>query len=178
MPREVLRVAVVGVSHPPSNIWASRSVQPATLMTDLPLLERGALMTRRGEVRTYYMGDHAVVLHSGETAHYIDNLRAARPSLWVVCDGDEVRLVTADPYEGEALASDPERLVEALPMPPAVRTQIETFIAAHHVDEVFHKRKRVPATSPHDPRAPRILSEKQKWVASRGKAALPPKGQA
>lgn len=178
MPRDVVRVAVLGVSHPPANKWAKRGVRPAALMADVPALERGALMAEQGEVRTYYMGDHAVVLHSGETAHYIDNLRAAQPSLWVSCEADEVRLVTADPYEGEAMASDPERVVEALTMPRAVAATIEAFIEAHHVHEVFHKRKRVPATSQHDPRAPRILSDKEKWVQTRGKSGLPPKGPA
>jgi hypothetical protein len=86
-----------------------------------------------------------------------------------------VRLVTVDPYEGEALASDPERMVEALAMPPSVMARVQAFIEAHHVDELFHKRKRVPATSPKDPRSPRILLEKDKWVESRGKAGLPPK---
>lgn len=177
MPRDVVRVAVVGVSHPPANRWAKRCIRPAALMADIPALERGALMAQQGDVRTYYMGDHGVILHSGETAHYIDNLRAARPALWVSCEQDEVRLVTADPYEGEAMASDPERMVEALPMPAAIALTIEAFITAHHVDEVFHKRKRVPATSAKDPRAPRILSDRDKWVASRGKAGLPPRGE-
>jgi hypothetical protein len=176
MPREVLRVAVTGVSYPPANKWATRRLYPAAVMAEVPTLERGLLMAEQGEVRTYYMGDHALVLHSGETAHYIDNLRAAKPSLWVSCDKDEVQLVTADPYEGEAMASDPELMVEALAMPPAVARMIEAFVAQHHKSEEFHKRKRVPATSVHDPRAPRILSEKEKWVASRGKAGLPPKG--
>ncbi|KIN71948.1 DUF3305 domain-containing protein [Sulfitobacter guttiformis] len=177
MPREVVRVAVLGVSHPPANKWATRRVVPKALMADIPDLAKGSLMAEQGEVRTYYMGDHAVVLHSGETAHYINNLRAAQPSLWVSCDNGEVSLVTADPYEGEAMASDPEKLVEALPLPVSIARQMQAFIAAHHVDEVFYKRKRVPATSDQDPRAPRILTDAQKWVQSRGKAGMPPKGQ-
>ena len=75
------------------------------------------------------------------------------------------------------MASDPERIVEALAMPPAVAARIEAFIAAHHVDEVFYKRKRVPVNMEHDPRAKRILTEDDKWVQSRGKAGLPPKGE-
>jgi hypothetical protein len=175
MPRAVLRIAVTGVSYPPANKWAQRRLYPAAVMADIPAFERGMLMAEQGEVRTYYMGDHALILHSGETAHYIDNLQAAKPSLWVSCDKDVVQLVTADPYEGEAMASDPERIVEALAMPLAVRRTIEAFIAEHHVAEEFYKRKRVPATSTNDPRAPRILSPDEKWVQSRGKAGLPPK---
>jgi hypothetical protein len=176
MPRAVIRVAVVGVSHPPANRWAKRVLRPAAILGDVPMLGTGSTMAQQGDVLTVYMGDHAVQLHSGETRHYIDNLSAAQPSLWVAADGDRVQIVTADPYEGEALASDTERVVEALAMPAQVAAQIRAFVAAHHVEEVFHKRKRVPATSAQDPRAPRILKEAGKWVHSRGKAGLPPKG--
>jgi hypothetical protein len=177
MPRAVIRVAVVGVSHPPANRWAVRVLRPAAILADIPMLETGSQMAQQGEVLTVYMGDHAVQLHSGETRHYIDNLSAAQPSLWVAAAGGRVQMVTADPYEGEALASDTERVVEALAMPVSVRAQIDAFIREHHVEEVFYKRKRVPATSPNDPRAPRILDDGGKWVQSRGKAGLPPKGE-
>lgn len=176
MPKEVFRVAVVGVSHPPANKWAKRSLRPAAVLADLPSLDPGTVMTEQGEVRTIYLGDHAVQLYSGETRHYIDNLSAAQPSLWVAMDDTKVQIVTADPYEGEALASDTERMVEALPMPPVVAARIRSFVEMHHVEEEFYKRKRTPATSDEDPRAPRVLSEKEKWVHSRGKAGMTPKG--
>jgi len=176
MPRESLRVGVVGVSRPPATRWATRVVVPAALLADPPPLEAGMVMSDQGDVRTFYMGDHAVLLHSGETRNYIDNLAAARPALWVATDGKKVQIVTADPYEGEALASDTGRVVEALAMPGAIAERVRVFVDAHHVHEEFHKRKRRPATSHHDPRAPRILSEEEKWVRSRGKAGLGPEG--
>ncbi len=176
MPQDVLRVAVVGVSHPPANRWATRSVRPAAVMADLPALDAGTLMTERDGVETVYLGDYALVLHSGETAHYIDNLDAAQPSIWVAMTGGAVQIVTVDPYEGEALAGDVERVVEALPMPPQIAEHISAFVGAHHVHEVFHKRKRKPATSASDPRAPRILREDEKWVQSRGRGGGPDGG--
>ena len=176
MPKESLRVGVVGVSRPPGNRWATRGVVPAALLADPPPLEAGMMMSEQGEVRTFYMGDHAVLLHSGETRNYIDNLAAARPSLWVATDGEKVQIVTADPYEGEALASDIGRVVEALAMPQAIAKRVQAFVVAHHVHEEFHKRKRTPATSAQDPRAPRVLTDDEKWVRSRGKAGLGPKG--
>ncbi|MFD0858709.1 DUF3305 domain-containing protein [Roseovarius aquimarinus] len=175
MPRDVFRVAVVGVSHPPANKWARRSLRPAAILAAIPALERGSVMTEQGEVLSVYLGDFSVQLHSGETSHYFDNLSAAQPSLWVAMDGAEVKLVTADPYEGEALASDPERVVEALAMPPAIMARVRSFAEAHHKQETFHKRRRSAAMPDEDPRAPRILSEEDKWVTSRGKAGLPPK---
>lgn len=176
MPKAILRVGVVGVSRPPTSRWATRGLVPAALLADPPSLEAGMVMAEQGDVRTSYMGDHVVLLHSGDTRNYIDNLAAARPSLWVATDGDKVQIVTADPYEGEALASDTGRVVEALAMPRAIAERVQAFVDAHHVHEEFHKRKRTPATSPHDPRAPRILSEEEKWVRSRGRAGLGPKG--
>ena len=173
MPKEVLRIGVVGLSHPPSSQWAQRTLRPAALMADLPPLKGGSLMSNQDGVHTVYLGDFAIVLHSGETRHYIDNLRAARPSVWVSMDRGRVQTVTVDPYEGEALAGDTERIVEALPMPPAIAAHLSAFIDAHHVEEVFHKRKRKPATSHIDPRAPRVLRDDEKWVQSRGRAAQP-----
>lgn len=173
MPQEVLRLGVVGVSYPPANRWAKGQTRPAAVMADLPPLEPGALMTEQGNAKTLYLGDFALVLHSGETRHYIDNLQARQPSVWVAMLAGEVQLLTVDPYEGEALAGDVERVVEALPMPPQTMARIEAFVAEHHIEETFYKRKRRPATAPDDPRAPRVLSDEEKWVQSRGRAGHP-----
>jgi len=50
--------------------------------------------------------------------------------------------VTADPAEGESFTQVGDDLVEAVPMPVAVRDTIEAFIAEHHVERPFIKRKR------------------------------------
>lgn len=178
MPKSLLRIGVVAISRPPVTKWSSgRVLRPVGVLVDLPALERGALMVDRDGEQTVYLGDHELVLHSGETRHYIDNLSASRPSVWVALDGRRVSLVTADPYEGEALASDPERMVEAVPMPRPMVFRVDAFIQAHHVHEEFHKRKRVPATSTTDPQAPRILQPDEKWVRTRGKSGHGPGGK-
>ncbi|MGP1396575.1 MAG: DUF3305 domain-containing protein [Inquilinaceae bacterium] len=163
MPKETLRVGVVAGSHPPLNPWAERMLRPVALMADLPTLAPGTLMSDADGVRTVYLGDHGLTLHSGETGHYRDNLAAARPAVWVSLADDRVQMVTVDPYEGESLASDPARVVEAVAMPPAIVDRLTAFVAAHHVEEVFHKRRRTPAVAASDPRAPRILPPEQKW---------------
>ena len=177
MPQDVLRLGVVATSRPPVTQWSGRILRPVSAMIDLPPLEAGAVMTDHDGVQTVYLGDHALVLHSGETRHYIDNLMAKQPSVWVAMDDARVAIVTADPYEGEALASDPERVVEAVPMPAVLAARVDAFIKEHHVEEVFHKRKRVPATSADDPRAPRILQPDAKWVQTRGRSGRGPRGE-
>ncbi|MCE8008465.1 DUF3305 domain-containing protein [Aestuariivita sp.] len=177
MPKEVVRLGVVGSSYPPTNRWAARVLRPVAAMADLPQIAQGTPMSERDGIETVYMGDHALVLHSNETGHYIDNLQARQPSIWVAVDDGVVRVITVDPYEGEALASDPERIVEAVPLPPQLAARMEAFITAHHVEQVFHKRKRVPATSAEDPRAPRILQADEKWVNTRGRSGRGPGGR-
>ena len=165
MPKTVLRIGVVARSWPPANQWAVRTLRPIAVLDALPALAPGALMANIDGVETRYLGDHACTFHHGETAHYRTNLASVRPSVWVAMNADRVILVTPDPYEGEALAGDPAREVEAVPMPATVQAAVADFIARHHIEVPFEKRRRTPATGQDDadPRAPRILPADQKW---------------
>jgi len=164
MPREILRIGVIGRAHPPATRWGGRVMRPfAVLPVPVPMAA-GTVMSDIDGVQTVYLGDHALTLHHGETAHYLANLGSARPSVWISLDGGRVHLVTPDPFEGEALAGDPERVVEAVAMPPELRAAVAAFVAAHHAPEPFEKRKRKPASIEEpDPRAPRILAPGEKW---------------
>jgi hypothetical protein len=61
----------------------------------------------------------------------------------------DVIAVTADPAEGEALTEVGNDLVDVVPMPEAVREVVDAFVAEHHVERPFVKRKRDQA----DPQA-------------------------
>ena len=82
-----------------------------------------------------------------ETANYRDNLSSGAPALWVVLreTGAEppyaLYLVTADPAEGEGMTAAGNNIVEPVPMPQSVRDTIANFVADHHVEETFEKRK-------------------------------------
>ena len=84
----------------------------------------------------------------GDTARYRDNLASGAPSLWVVLRPTDAEpplalaLVTADPSEGEARTEAGGDLVEAVAMPPSIVEMIAAFIAEHHVEQAFFKRKR------------------------------------
>ena len=54
----------------------------------------------------------------------------------------EIAAVTAEPSEGEAFTESATNLVEAVPMPEPVRAAIAEFVAEHHVEHPFVKRKR------------------------------------
>jgi hypothetical protein len=55
--------------------------------------------------------------------------------------------VTADPAEGEAFTDAGSDLVEPVPMPAAIAGAIGTFIAEHHVERPFLKRRHEKADS-------------------------------
>jgi hypothetical protein len=50
--------------------------------------------------------------------------------------------VTADPSEGEAFSETGTDLVEVVPLPDNVRDALIDFVAEHHVEQPFFKRKR------------------------------------
>jgi hypothetical protein len=56
--------------------------------------------------------------------------------------------VTADPAEGEALTDAGNDLVEPVAMPAVVAEAINHFIAKHHVERPFFKRRRERDASP------------------------------
>ena len=97
---------------------------------------------------TFYAGAARIELHKSETANYRDNLATGTPMLWVVLRETSAEppyslyLVTADPAEGEGMTAAGNDIVESVPMPDAIRDQVAAFVAEHHVDEVFVKRKR------------------------------------
>ena len=76
------------------------------------------------------------------------NLGSGAPKLWValrptgVDPPYEIFAVTADPSEGEAWTESGSDLVDVVPIPDALRTRVESFVAEHHVERPFYKRKR------------------------------------
>jgi len=50
--------------------------------------------------------------------------------------------VTADPSEGEGFTESAANLVERVPMPQPIQDLVAAFIAEHHVEREFFKRKR------------------------------------
>jgi hypothetical protein len=87
-------------------------------------------------------------LYRTETIYYRSNLESGAPALWVAlraADGDPpftVSVVTADPAEGESLTETATDLVEQVPMLLPIQHLVAAFVAQHHVEQPFVKRKR------------------------------------
>jgi hypothetical protein len=141
-------IGVVVERREATSIWTDYIWRPIALLVGLPDAAPWTLLATSGEAVTFYAGAAEVELYSTETGNYRDNLSSATPSVWVALSPTgreppyELAAVTADPAEGEALTELGQGMVEALMMPDAVQNAIASFVAEHHVERIFQKRKR------------------------------------
>jgi len=128
--------------------WIDHVWRPVAVLVGHPDAAPWTKLAGDGESTTFYAGATDVELHRSETTYYRDNLRTEAPALWVVLRPTgveppyEILLVTANPAEGEASTEAGTDLVDTVPMPDLIRDAVAAFVAEHHVEQVFIKRKR------------------------------------
>ena len=148
-------VGVVVERRKAASPWIDMVWRPVGVLAGVPDAAPWTMLEAGDDRASFYAGAAEIALYRTETGHYRDNLNSGRPSLWVslrptgVEPPFEIVAVTADPAEGESFTQAGDDLVEAVPMPPSVRTIMEAFVAEHHVERPFVKRKRERA----DPQA-------------------------
>jgi hypothetical protein len=141
-------VGVVAERRKAASAWIDFVWRPLAVLPGGPEAAPWTRLSGTDDVATYYVGAAEIGLYRTETANYRSNLAAPAPSLWVALRPTgveppyEIVGVTADPAEGESFTEDGNDLVEAVPMPAAVREIVEAFIAEHHVERPFYKRQR------------------------------------
>jgi Protein of unknown function (DUF3305) len=138
--------------------WLDYLWRPVSVLVGNPSAAPWTLLGVEGEATLFYAGEAVVELHRTETTNYRSNLASDAPALWVVLrpvassPGYALLAVTADPAEGEAFTDAGTGLVEAVPMPEAVVEAVADFVAKHHVERPFVKRRRLktdPASAAH-----------------------------
>lgn len=140
-------VGVVVERRKAQSPWIDFTWKPVTVLVGIPEASPWTKLSDAGEVASFYAGMAEIGLHRTETTNYRDNL-AGDARLWVslrptgVDPPYEVFGVTADPAEGEGWTETGADLVDVVAMPEAVRTIVEAFVAEHHVERPFYKRKR------------------------------------
>ena len=176
IPSGAIPLAIIARSFPPATRWAGRVLHPCSLMLPAPQLPpRSRMATGQDGVEIWFIGAAALTLHPGDAGNMRQNLRMEPARIWVALSeaADPVRVtvhsVSADPFEGEAMATDPALTVAALPMPPALRDHIAAFAALFPEEERFRKKKR-SGIEAEDPGllAPRILPGGYRPSARRG----------
>ncbi|MCK1626804.1 DUF3305 domain-containing protein [Bradyrhizobium sp. 160] len=128
--------------------WSEYIWGPIAVLGGIPDVDPWTQLGSAEETVTLYAGAAEMELYRTETENYRNNLASSSPSVWVALLSTagappyEIAVVTADPAEGEALTEPGQGIVEAVPMPGSVRDAIASFVAEHHVERVFVKRKR------------------------------------
>jgi len=147
-PLSQITVGVVVERCKADSPWIDFLWRPVGILPDAPDMRPWSVLREEGEGVLFYAGSRTVELHRSETARYRENLATGSPQLWVIlspAEGEwpyDLAAVTADPAEGEAFTEAGANLVEAVAMPDVVREAIESFVAEHHVEREFVKRKR------------------------------------
>jgi hypothetical protein len=165
-PLASIAVGVVVERRKGTTQWADFVWRPVAALPGVPDTAAWTVLAADDARATLYAGGAEIALYRTETANYRDNLASGAPALWVVLRptaGEppyDLVLVTADPSEGEAYTESGADLVDSVPMPDTVRAALEEFVAAHHVEQPFHKRERTRANPEASGRAPAAKGER------------------
>ena len=142
------QVGVVMERRKAKSQWIDFVWRPASVLPGVPDTPPWTQLESRDEITLFYAGNAEIGLYRSDTPQYRDNLATGTPGLWIVArpTGGEppfaIVRVTANPSEGEAFTESGNDLVEQVAMPDSVREMLEAFVAEHHVEQPFYKRKR------------------------------------
>ncbi len=145
-------IAVILTCRQARSQWVEHIWRASGVMLEIPAGPEWRELSR-GEGYTQYLTTRAKLeLFRKETEAYIANLESAEPALYIVLRAGEdgaagepvgVHLVTASPFEAQDYLDTSEETVERVAMPEPLVAVLEDFIKAHHVEQIFRKRKRV-----------------------------------
>ena len=147
-PLVTIAVGVVVERAKAQSRWIDFTWKPASVLPGTPAAAPWTMLSEHGERASFYAGAAEIGLYRTETANYRDNLASGAPALWVALRPTgveppfEIFGVTADPAEGEGWAQTEGDIVDMVAMPAPVQSVIEAFVAEHHVERPFYKRKR------------------------------------
>lgn len=141
-------VGVVVERRPASSMWRRWRWRVLEIVPGLAAPE-WCLLRETNAVARFAAGGLDLELHRKATADYKAALSASPPQLYAVLRAAEEEpvpyrpfLVTASPWEAHAYQDSGEDLIESVPMPEPLVAWIEAFVAEHHVDQPFFKRRR------------------------------------
>ncbi|WP_270936124.1 DUF3305 domain-containing protein [Falsiroseomonas oryzae] len=148
-PRSIrIPVAVLAERRPGVTKWADEVWRVVEVLEEAPPVPAWTLLREEAGRSLFFAGVAEVALHPTDTSNYKHNLEAAQPLVWVALRpaatpaGFALQTVTVDPGEAHLHADTGNDLVEALPMPPGLHAATAAFVAEHHKEHAFYKRKR------------------------------------
>jgi hypothetical protein len=143
-----LPVGVLVERRPSASRWVDHAWRAVEVLEQAPEVPDWTVLREEAGRTLFFAGAAEVALHPTDTDNYKHNLEAATPLVWVVLRpgetpaGLKLQSVTVDPGEAHIHADVGNDLVESLPMPPGLRAATAEFVARHHKERAFHKRRR------------------------------------
>jgi hypothetical protein len=144
----IMPVAVIVERRAVDNPWIDHSWKAIEVLPGAPLAAPWTTLAAGPGWTRYLAGVAQLAMYRNETETYKHNIEAEVPAVYVFLRrADEepgLRLLGATVCVGEVEAhSDAgDDIVEAVPMPPEIRDWMAEFVALHHVERAFFKRKR------------------------------------
>jgi hypothetical protein len=143
-----IAAAVLAERRPATSPWADWVWRAVEVVAEAPAVAPWTVLREEAGRTLFLAGRAEVWLHPTDTDNYRHNLAAESPRVWVVLrpteavPGMALHCVTVDAGEAELYGDSGADLLESLPMPAFLREPLEAFVARHHVDRAFHKRRR------------------------------------
>jgi hypothetical protein len=150
-----MQVGIVVERRRAATFWADQIWRPFAVLPAVPDIAPWSVLEGDEQATRFFVGAATITLHASDTAHYRDNLASEQPGVWVVLRRDEgekpVRIfaATVNPSEGEGFSEAGDDIVDVVAMPTSIAQHVAAFVAAHHVEREFFKRKQTRA----DPQA-------------------------
>jgi hypothetical protein len=150
-PQTSIPVGVVVERRKATSAWVDVVWRSVAVLPGVPDTAPWTVITTGEDVATFYVGAADIELYRTEAEHYCSNLESAEPSVWVALrpTGADppyaLFAVTVDPAEGESFTQAGGDVVDAVPMPAAVREIVEAFVAQHHIVQPHYRRTRTEA---------------------------------
>ena len=133
-----------GVTRWAKHAWTATALLPGAADANWKLLRT------EGDVTEFHAATLPLTLYVSDAEAYAHELQARDPSVYVVLRPSgptsdrpwKVAIVTASPYEAQDYCDSAEELVEKIRMPEGLLNWIADFVARHHEEETFVKRRR------------------------------------
>lgn len=179
------------IDHP----WQSVSWRAVAVLPGAPEIDEARLLRDGPGWARYHAATLELQLHRSDTEGYKHNVTNEEvPMVYVVLrfdddeegdedseggDGDEGAprpfLVTACPYEASVYLDTTAtgEVVEPVPMPEAVRAWVQDFVAKHHVDVPFVKKRKKKSFEQHEraqERSQERVQEHAHWLSPAARA--------
>ncbi|CBS90782.1 DUF3305 domain-containing protein [Azospirillum lipoferum] len=141
-------VGVVVERRRVDNPWIEARWQPVLLVPPEPDRPDWSVVAEGPDWSRHYAGTAEIALFPTEAENYKHNLDGGKPCAYVIlrpggpAPGMRLLAVTVDPGEIDTHAEAGDDVIEPLALPIPLVLWMDGFVARHHVERPFHKRKR------------------------------------